>query len=62
MGVKPRDGDPLGEKIRFTGTVEFTTVGAGAVHIRVVDGKGPCRVRLDEGRVGTIRIIDETVP
>lgn len=33
-------GDPLGEKIRFSGTCEFKTVGGEAIHVRVVDDKG----------------------
>ncbi len=52
-------GSPLGEKIRFNGSLEFTTLGAGAIHVRVSDGKGPCRVRLDRGRVGLVPIIDK---
>src|SRR5690349_11457085 len=37
-------GEPRGEKIRFTGEKEITVIGAGALHFRVDDGKGPCRV------------------
>jgi hypothetical protein len=61
MGIKAFGG-PMGEKIRFSGYREFKTIGAGAVHVRVVDGKGECRVRLDQGKVGLVRIIDGTFP
>ena len=37
-------GEPRGEKIRFSGELEITVVGVGALHFRVEDGKGPCRV------------------
>ncbi|WP_334151313.1 hypothetical protein [Hyphomicrobium sp.] len=37
-------GEPRGEKIRFSGEREITVVGAGALHFRVDDGKGPCKV------------------
>jgi hypothetical protein len=50
-------GEPRGEKIRFSGAREFTTVGLGSIHVRVVDGKGICKVRLDHGRVGLVPII-----
>jgi hypothetical protein len=61
MGVMFR-GEPRGEKLRFSGFREFTTIGVGAIHARVVDGKGPCPVRLDHGRVGLIPIISTTIP
>jgi hypothetical protein len=54
MGVKIRD--PLGEKIRFSGGCEFITVGFGSIHVRVVDGKGPCPVILHSGSMGLIPI------
>lgn len=37
-------GEPRGEKIRFSGEYEIAVVGAGALHFRVDDGKGPCKV------------------
>ena len=37
-------GEPRGEKMRFSGEKEITVLGAGALHFRVDDGKGPCRV------------------
>ena len=37
-------GEPLGEKIRFSGELEITVIGAGALHFRVDDDQGPCRV------------------
>lgn len=54
-------GEPRGEKIRFGPHKQFTTVGVGAIHIRVVDGKGPCTVRLDQGKVGLIPIINTPI-
>lgn len=38
------NGTPLGEKIRFSGEYEITVVGAGSLHFRVDDGKGPCKI------------------
>lgn len=40
MGIKT-NGKPRGEKIRFRGEKQIKVVGIGAIHIRVVDGKGP---------------------
>ncbi len=37
-------GHPRGEKLRFSGETEITVIGAGALHFRVDDGKGPCKV------------------
>ncbi|KAB2700311.1 hypothetical protein F9K79_05295 [Ochrobactrum sp. Kaboul] len=37
-------GEPRGEKIRFSGDREITVLGAGALHFRVDDGRGPCTV------------------
>lgn len=37
-------GVPHGEKIRFSGELEITVVGAGSLHFRVDDGMGPCKV------------------
>lgn len=37
-------GEPRGEKVRFSGELEVTVVGAGALWCRVEDGKGPCQV------------------
>jgi hypothetical protein len=42
-------GEPRGEKIRFSGERKITVIGAGALHFRVVDGKGPCRVGFVQG-------------
>lgn len=52
MGIKIRH--PLGEKIRFSGMREFTTIGAGSIHVKVVDGKGPCPVELKQGAYGLV--------
>jgi hypothetical protein len=49
-------GTPRGEKISFSPTAEFTTIGVGAIHVRVDDGGPPCNVRLDQGKVGTIPV------
>ena len=37
-------GEPRGEKMRFSGEKEITVVGAGALHFRVDDDKGPCKI------------------
>lgn len=37
-------GEPLGEKVRFSGEREIIVIGAGSLHFRVDDGLGPCRV------------------
>ncbi len=55
-------GEPRGEKIRFSGYQEFTTIGIGSIHIRVVDGQESCKVRLDRGKVGLIPIYDGPFP
>lgn len=47
-------GEPRGEKIRFSGSLLITTIGLGAIHVRVDDGKGDCPIRLDPGDVGLI--------
>lgn len=60
MGVKAF-GSPRGEKVEFSGTAKFFTLGVGAIHIRALGGKGICHVRLDQGDVGLIPIIDVTV-
>lgn len=61
MGVNAF-GEPRGEKVRFSGTQKITTVGAGAIHVRVVDGRGSCPVRLDRGDVGLVPIYDGPAP
>ena len=43
-------GTPRGEKIRFSGRREFTTIGLGAIHFRIADGRGPCEVVLHSGK------------
>lgn len=55
-------GEPRGEKIPFQGGKQFTTLGVGAIHVRVRDGKGVCPVRLDEGSIGTINLPDIPFP
>jgi len=49
-------GRPRGELREFSGYSEFATIGIGAIHVRVIDGKGPCLVRLDRGKVGLIGV------
>lgn len=53
-------GEPRGEKLRVKKVRTFNTVGPGALSCRVVDGGGPCRVRLDEGDAGLIPILSES--
>lgn len=52
-------GAPRGQKIAFLGTQEFTTLGSGAIHVRILDERGPCTVRLDRGHVGLVPIVSE---
>jgi hypothetical protein len=37
-------GEPRGEKVRFSGKRRVVGLFAGALHFRVVDDKGPCKV------------------
>lgn len=39
-------GAPLGEKVRFSGEQEITVVGAGSLHFRVDDDRGPCKIGI----------------
>ena len=39
-------GEPRGEKIHFTGEIDIAVIGAGSIHIRVTDGKGPARAAI----------------
>ncbi len=55
-------GTPRGEKIGFSGVKEFTTLGIGAIHVRVTDGRGVCPVRVDEGNIGLINLPDIPFP
>lgn len=50
MGVKA-NGKPRGEKIRFRGEMQIKVVGIGAIHIRVVDGKGPCTATMKPNKL-----------
>lgn len=52
-------GEPRGSKTRITTHGIITTLGLGAIHIKVVDGKGSCGVQVDLGEVGLISI---TIP
>lgn len=49
-------GRPRGSRKVFSRHLEVTTFGIGAIHVRAADGKGPCNVRLDLGKVGMITI------
>ena len=42
-------GEPRGEKNRFSGEREITVFGFGAIHIRVVDGKGKAMASFAPG-------------
>ena len=50
-------GEPRGEKVKFSGVKKIVTIGAGALHVRAIDNKGPCTVRIDQGDVGLVPII-----
>jgi hypothetical protein len=41
-------GEPRGEKIRFSGRREITVIGAGSLHVRAADGKGPVKVAFSQ--------------
>jgi hypothetical protein len=56
MGIST-GGEPRGEKIRFSGIREFTTIGAGSIHFRVTDGGPPCLVILYSGSRKGVPII-----
>lgn len=43
MGVSAF-GKPRGEKVRFSGEKEITVIGVGALHFRVDDDKGSCKI------------------
>jgi hypothetical protein len=43
-------GEPRGEKIRFSGEAEITVIGAGALHFRVDDSKGACKIGFVQKR------------
>lgn len=49
-------GEPRGEKIRFSGEREILVVGAGAIHIRPADGKGPVKAALAPKSAGLISL------
>ncbi|WP_300497734.1 hypothetical protein [Marinobacter sp.] len=50
-------GEPRGEKVEVSGEGTVKTVGAGAMHVRVVDGGPPCAVTLELGDKGLIPIV-----
>lgn len=58
IGISFR-GKPRGKTRRFENYLVFKTYGIGAIHVRSLDGKGPCRVRLDQSEVGAIPIYGE---
>ena len=51
-------GIPRGAIRQINGYLELKTYGIGAIHIRVTDGRGPCNVQVDEGKVGLITIYE----
>ena len=55
MGVFA-NGEPRGEKIAITNEGEVTTIGAGAIHVRVYDGGGPCNVWVEQKSCNLIPI------
>lgn len=61
MGMKIF-GTPRGEKVPFSGVRKLTTIGLGAIHVRVTDKQGPCPVQLDEGDVGLISLLNVPFP
>lgn len=50
-------GEPRGEKFEVVGQDRIKTLGVGAIHIKVVDGGGPCNVTVALGDKGLIPII-----
>lgn len=53
-------GRPRGARHRVRRHKKIITFGLGAVHVRVIDGRGLCKVRVDQGAAGLIPIIDTT--
>ncbi len=47
-------GEPQGEKVRFSGKTKVWGVLVGGLNIRVVDGKGPCKVAWSTGTEATV--------
>lgn len=43
-------GEPRGEKVRFSGEKEVVVIGAGSLHFRVDDGKGPCAIGFEQSQ------------
>ena len=48
-------GAPLGEKIGFSGQREITVLGAGSIHMRSTDGKGPVKVAFTQTSAEVIK-------
>lgn len=55
MGIFSFD-EPRGEKLRFAGEKEILVVGAGSLHIRPADGKGPVKAAIAPKEAGLIKI------
>lgn len=53
------DGEPRGEKVAISGSGDFTTVGAGAIHIRIYDSGPDCEVAITQNKNILIPILDE---
>jgi hypothetical protein len=49
-------GNPLGGRRQFKTYYQLRLYGVGAIHVRVVNGTSPCRVRLDIGNVSPIPV------
>lgn len=52
-------GKPRGSIFKVRKHCNFRTFGAGAIHVRVIDGGGPCGVRIDQGKVKLITIYSD---
>lgn len=50
-------GRPNGSKGKFSGAREISVYGAGAIHVRVADGKGPCIVGVAQVSYKLIPIV-----
>jgi hypothetical protein len=51
------NGTPLGEKKSISGRGEFTTIGFGAVHIRISDGGSDCEIAITQDRNTLVPIL-----
>jgi len=49
-------GEPRGEKLRFSGQTEILVIGAGSLHIRPADDKGPVKAAIAPKDAGLLTI------